>query len=56
MYLPINQGSADNYKERAELTHNQSIGVLQWRWPGQARGAIALSLTFCFFCVKAKEE
>jgi hypothetical protein len=55
-HLPINQGPANNYKVCYHLTHNQSLRVLQWRGPGQARGAIALSLTFCFFCVKAKEE
>jgi hypothetical protein len=28
----------------------------RWRRPGQTRGAIGLSLIFCFFCIKAKEE
>jgi hypothetical protein len=25
-------------------------------WAGQTRGAIGLSLIFCFFCIKAKEK
>jgi hypothetical protein len=28
----------------------------RWRRPGQTRGAIGLSLIFCFLCIKAKEE
>jgi hypothetical protein len=54
--LAIKEGTANNYKACTHLTHNQSLGVLQWRWPDKQPEAFVLSLTFCFFCVKAKEE
>ena len=63
-FLNYKDSTKSNYRKNVLqketlLSNRKKTAIHQrarWRWLGQTRGAIGLSLIFCFFCIKAKEK